>query len=164
MSKFSQDTFGDNLVLNYSNFNLYLNRESIKNKGLDLSKVKQSFKEYMMTQVQIKRVYTEEEILTSTGNDFYLNYIAKGYDPNQNGDMVILEKPGYIEYKGIGTSHGTPYTYDTHVPALFYGWHVKHGESHDRKEITQIIPTIAQMIKITFPNGTEANVLPELFK
>ena len=164
MSKFSQDTFGDNLVLNYSNFNLYLNREVIKNKGLDLSKVKQSFKEYMMTQVQIKRVYTEEEILASTGNDFYLNYIAKGYDPNSNGDMVILEKPGYIEYKGIGTSHGTPYSYDTHVPALFYGWHVKHGESHDRKVITQIIPTIAQMIKIPFPNGTEANVLPELFK
>ena len=164
LSKFSQDTFGDNLVLNYSNFNLYLNREIIKNKGFDLLKVKQSFKEYMMTLVQIKRVYTEEEILASTGNDFYLNFISKGYDPNSNGDIVILEKPGFIEYKGIGTSHGTPYSYDTHVPAIFYGWHVKQGESHDRKEITQIIPTIAQMIKITFPNGTEANVLPELFK
>jgi predicted AlkP superfamily pyrophosphatase or phosphodiesterase len=164
LSKFSQDTFGDNLVLNYSNFNLFLNKEIIKNKGLDLSKVKQSFKDYLMKQIQVKRVYTEEEILASTGNDFYLNFISKGYDPNSNGDFVILEKPGYIEYKGIGTSHGTPYSYDTHVPAIFYGWHVKHGESHDRKVITQIIPTIAQMIKIPFPNGTEANVLPELFK
>ena len=33
---------------------------------------------------------------------------------------------------------------------------------HDRKVITQIIPTLAQMIKIPFPNGTEANILPEL--
>jgi predicted AlkP superfamily pyrophosphatase or phosphodiesterase len=164
LSKFSQDTFGDNLVLNYSNFNLYLNKEIIKNKGLDLLKVKQAFKDYLMTQNQVKRVYTEEEILSSTGNDFYLNIISKGYDPNQNGDLVILEKPGFIEYKGTGTSHGTPYSYDTHVPALFYGWHVKHGESHDRKVITQIIPTVAQMIKIPFPNGTEAEVLPELFR
>ncbi|MDH4403373.1 MAG: alkaline phosphatase family protein [Flavobacterium sp.] len=164
LSKFSQDTFGANLVLNYSNFNLYLNKEIIKNNGLDLLKVKQSFKDYLMKQIQVKRVYTEEEILASTGNDFYLDIIAKGYDPNQNGDIVILEKPGYIEYKGTGTSHGTTYSYDTHVPALFYGWHVKHGESHDRKVITQIIPTISQMIKIPFPNGTEANVLSELFK
>ena len=164
LTKFSIDTFGENLVLNYSNFNLYFNKDIIKNKGLDLSKVKQSFKEYLMTQNQVKRVYSEEEILASTGNDFYLNFIAKGYDPNQNGDLVILDKPGYIEYKGTGTSHGTPYSYDTHVPAIFYGWHVKHGESHDRKVITQIIPTIAQMIKIPFPNGTEANVLTEVFK
>jgi len=164
LSKFSIDAYGDNLVLNYSNFNLYFNKDIIKNKGLDLSKVKQSFKEYLMTQNQVKRVYTEEEILGSTGNDFYLNFISNGYDPNQNGDLVILDKPGYIEYKGTGTSHGTPYSYDTHVPAIFYGWHIKHGESHDRKVITQIIPTIAQMIKIPFPNGTEANVLTEVFK
>ncbi len=164
LSVFSQATFGENLVLNYSNFNLYLNKEIIKNKSLDLIKVKQAFKEYLMTQNHVKRVYTEEEILASTGNDFYLDIISKGYDPNQNGDIVILDKPGYIEYKGTGTSHGTPYSYDTHVPALFYGWRVKHGESHDRKEITQIIPTISQMIKIPFTNGTEAEVLTELFK
>ena len=49
LTQFSQDTFGENLVLNYSNFNLYLNKEIINNKGLDLFKVKQSFKEYLMT-------------------------------------------------------------------------------------------------------------------
>jgi hypothetical protein len=46
------------------------------------------------------------------GNDF-LNFIAKGYDVTQNGDLVILDKPGYIEYQGTGTSHGTTYSYDT---------------------------------------------------
>ena len=164
LKKYSQDTFGEDLVLNYSNFNLYFNKEIIKNKGLELLKVKQSFKEYLMTQVQVKRVYSEEEILASTGNDFYLNFISKGYDPSQNGDLVLLDKPGNIEYVGTGTSHGTPYSYDTHVPALFYGWHIKHGETHDRKVITQIAPTIAQKIKIPFPNGTEANVLLEILE
>ncbi len=164
LKKYSQDTFGDDLVLNYSNFNLYFNKEIIKNKGLELLKVKQSFKDYLMTQVQIKRVYSEEEILASTGNDFYLNFIANGYDPSQNGDLVLLDKPGNIEYSGTGTSHGTPYSYDTHVPAIFYGWHIKHGETHERKVITQIAPTIAQLIKIPFPNGTEANVLLEILE
>ena len=162
LKKYSMDTFGEDLVLNYSSFNLYFNKEIIKSKGLELAKVKQSFKDFLMTQEYVKRVYTEEEILASTGNDYYLNFIAKGYDATQNGDLIILDKPGYIEYGTTGTSHGTTYTYDTHVPLLFYGWHVKHGESFNKKAITQIAPTLSQMLKITFPNGTEANVLEEV--
>lgn len=162
LKQFSQDTYGDNLVLNYSNSNLFFNKEIIKNKNLDLSKVKQSFKVFLMTQEQVKRVYSEEEILGATGNDFYLNFIAKGYDPSQDGDLVILDKPAYIEYGPTGTSHGTSYSYDTHVPLIFYGWKIPKGESHDRKEITEVAPTIAQKIKITFPNGSECKVLTEI--
>lgn len=162
MKKFSTDTFGEDLVLNYSNFNLFFDKEKIKTKGLDLSKVKQAFNDYLMTQDQIKRVYTEEEIMANTGNDYYQNCIANGYDASQNGDMLLLDKPGYIEYGATGTSHGTPYSYDTHVPLIFFGWNIKSGETHDRKVITQIAPTIAQKIKTAFPNGTEAEVLIEV--
>ncbi|MBP6182259.1 alkaline phosphatase PafA [Flavobacterium sp.] len=164
LKDFSIATFGVDLVLNYSNFNLFFNKEIIKSRGLDLNKVKQSFKDYLMTQEQVKRVYSEEEILGSTGNDYYLNFITKGYDPTQDGDLVIFDKAAYIEYQGTGTSHGTPYSYDTHVPAIFYGWHIKKGESFEKKYITQIAPTIAQKIKIPFPNGTEANVLEEILE
>jgi predicted AlkP superfamily pyrophosphatase or phosphodiesterase len=162
LKDFSIETFGVDLVLNYSSFNLFFNREIIKSKGLDLVKVKDAFKGFLMTQDHVKRVYSEEDILNSTGNDYFLNFIAKGYDVTQNGDLVILDKPGYIEYQGTGTSHGTTYSYDTHVPAIFYGWHIKKGESFNKKEITQIAPTIAQKIKIAFPNGTKANVLEEV--
>jgi len=162
LKKFSIDSFGVDLVLNYGGFNLYFNKEVIKNKGLDLAKVKQTFKDYLMTLDFVKRVYTEEEILANSGADYHLNCIAKGYDVTQNGDMIILDKPGYIEYGPTGTSHGTTYSYDTHVPLLFYGWKIKIGESHDKKVITEIAPTLAQKLSITFPNGTEAEVLTEI--
>lgn len=162
LQDFSTKTFGVDLVLNYSNFNLFFNKQIIKDKGLDLVKVKQSFKEFLISQPQVKRVYTEEEILANSGNDYYLNFVAKGYDVTQDGDMIIINKPGDIEYSTTGTSHGTPYAYDTHVPAIFYGWHIKKGESYDKKAITEIAPTIAQKIKVTFPNGTEAKVLQEV--
>jgi len=162
LKSFSIATFGEDLLVNYSNFNLFFNKELIKTKGLELNKVKQAFKDFLMTQEQVKRVYTEEEILASTGNDFYLNFIAKGYDPIQNGELVVLDKPGYIEYGPTGTSHGTPFSYDTHVPLLFYGWHIKQGETHDKKDITQIAPTLSQLLKIPFTNGTEAKVLLEI--
>ena len=162
LKDFSVATFGVDLILNYSNFNLFFNKQTIKEKVLDLDSIKKAFKNYLMTQEHIKRVYSEEEILASNGSDYYLSFIAKGYDASQDGDLVILDKAAYIEYQGTGTSHGTPYTYDTHVPLLFYGWHVKKGESYNKKVITQIAPTLAQMLKISFPNGTEANVLEEV--
>jgi predicted AlkP superfamily pyrophosphatase or phosphodiesterase len=162
LKDFSTATFGENLVVDYSNFNVYLNKELIKSKGLELVKVKQTFKDFLMTQEQVKRVYTEEEILASTGNDYYLNFINNGYDVSQNGDLVVLDKPGYIEYGTTGTSHGTPYAYDTHAPLLFYGWNITPGESFDKKEITQIAPTLAFKLKLELPNGTQSKVLEEV--
>jgi len=164
LKEFSTTAFGVNLVVEYSNFNVYLNKELIKTKGLELVKVKQDFKAFLMSQEQVKKVYTEEDILASTGNDFYLNFIANGYDVTQNGDLVVLDKPGYIEYGATGTSHGTPYAYDTHAPLLFYGWKIKPGESFDKKEITQIAPTLALKLKIEMPNGTESKVLEEVLQ
>lgn len=162
LKQFSIDTFGANLVLNYSNFNVYFDKNMIKEKGLELAKVKQSFKDYLMGLDQVKRVYTEEEVLNGNNGDYYLNFIFKGYDPKQNGDMVILFKTGYMENNETGTTHGSPNSYDTNVPMLFYGWNVPKGESFDKKYITELAPTLSKMLKITFPNGTESEVLEEV--
>ncbi|AWI26130.1 alkaline phosphatase PafA [Flavobacterium pallidum] len=162
LKRFSTDTFGTDVIADFSNNNVFLNRQALKDKSLDMEKVKTSLSDYLMTLPQTKRVYSKEEILHATGNDFYLNFIAKGYDPRENGDLVVLFRPGYIEYGATGTSHGTPYSYDTHVPAIFYGWHIHKGISHDKKAITQIAPTLAQKLSITFPNGSECQVLPEI--
>ena len=162
LKKFSTDTFGVDLVLEYSSFNLFFNKEIIKTKSLELVKVKQAFKDYLQAQEQVKRVYTEEEILANSGSDLYLDFIANGYDVTQNGDLVVLDKPGFIEYGATGTSHGTVYSYDTHVPLLFYGWNIKKGTTSDKKYITEIAPTLAQKIKVAFPNGSECEVLTEI--
>jgi hypothetical protein len=162
LRKFSVATFGVDVLLNYSNFNLYFDRNILKDKSLELVKVKQIFKDFIMTQEHVKRVYTEEEILASTGDDYFLSFIAKGYDPKQNGDLVLLDKAGYMQYIETGTTHGSPNSYDTHVPMLFYGWQVPKGNSYSKKQITQIAPTLSQMLKIPFPNGTDSEVLEEL--
>ena len=164
LKQFSTEKYGENLVLNYSNFNLFLNKQIIASKNLQLNNVKKDFIDFLMSQPQVKRVYTEEEILANSGADYFLNFIFNGYDVTQNGDLVVLDKPGYIEYGPTGSSHGTAYMYDTNVPLLFYGWKIKHGESHKKKLITQIAPTLAQKLSLTMPNGTQGEVLQEILK
>ena len=82
-----------------------------------------------MTQDYIKNVYTEEQIQQSSSTDMYLQAIARGYDIKQNGELILLFKPGYVEYSSTGTTHGSPYSYDPNVPILFYGWNISKGDS-----------------------------------
>jgi predicted AlkP superfamily pyrophosphatase or phosphodiesterase len=162
LKRYSIKTFGSDFILDYSNFNLFFNKKIIEDKELDFNFVKNSFRDFLLTQDFVKRVYTEEDILSNSGSDYFLNKIANGYDNTQNGDMIILDKPGYVEYHETGTTHGTPYSFDTHIPLIFYGWNIKKGQSHAKKEVTEIAPTLAQKLKVAFPNGTKADVLLEV--
>jgi predicted AlkP superfamily pyrophosphatase or phosphodiesterase len=163
LKAFSKTAFGVDVLLKYDSYNVHFDKDAIKTNGLDMTKVKQGFKDFLYTKDYVKRVYNQEEILAG-GTDFLLHFVANGYDPTQNGDMYFVYKPGYIEYGATGTSHGSPYTYDTNVPLLFYGWKINKGESYDKKVITQIAPTVSQLLKITLPNVTDSEVLTELFE
>jgi len=164
LKEFSEATYGDNVVLNYSNYNVFLDHNKLKAKNLNVQDVKTTLKNFLQKQDYIKRVYTEEEVSNAIASDYYLNFVSKGYDPIQNGELVLVFKPGYVEYSATGTTHGSAYSYDTHVPLIFFGTTIKKGSTHDRKEITQIAPTITQLLKITMPNSTDGKVLLEVLQ
>ena len=48
---------------------------------------------------------------------------------------------------------------DTHVPLLFFGNGIKHGEAYEKKVIPDIAPTISALLGISFPNGATGEVL-----
>jgi predicted AlkP superfamily pyrophosphatase or phosphodiesterase len=162
LKDFSEKVYGEDVLLNYSNYNVFLDKAKIKSKGLNVQEVKQNFKDFLQKQEFIKRVHTEEEVANANPNDYYLYFVSKGYDPIQNGELVVTFKPGYVEYSATGTTHGSPYAYDTHVPLIFFGWNIPKGQTHDRKEITQIAPTVTQLLQITMPNSSDGKVLLEV--
>lgn len=161
---FSVKTFGKDYVMNYSNQNLYLDEDVLTKDGLKLNEVEQKLIKYIESKEFVKRVYTEEELLNISPVDEYGAMIARGYDKTQNGQLFIQLKAGYMEYGPTGTTHGTSYAYDTHVPALFYGWKIPQGISKNKVLITEIAPTISQKINITIPNSSNGEVLSEILK
>ena len=80
--------------------------------------------------------------------------MQKGFNVKRSGDVLVNYEPAYVDFPHYGTTHGSPYSYDTHVPLLFYGWHVKHGSTTEQIYITDIAATLAMMLNIQFPNGS----------
>ena len=73
--------------------------------------------------------------------------------------MLLVLDPAWIEYAHTGTTHGSGYTYDQHVPLIWYGWKIKSGTTSEKIAITEIASTISNLLGISFPNGVEAKVI-----
>ena len=75
-------------------------------------------------------------------------------DHKRSGDVVFVLKPYSIAMGGkAGTTHGAPFSYDTHVPVLFYGSAFKHGRYADEFYITDIVPTLCAALQMNEPPG-----------
>jgi predicted AlkP superfamily pyrophosphatase or phosphodiesterase len=63
----------------------------------------------------------------------------------------------------LGTTHGSPYYYDRHVPWILYGPGVSPGTRDDRVGATDVAPTLAGMLGLRTPedlDGTDRLTAP----
>ena len=97
---------------------------------------------------------TANFILNSKNLDGYQKLIQNGFHQKRSGDVALILKPNVIFYDGKGTTHGSGYNYDTHVPLIFYGFGIKHGETESITEIPDIAPTISKLLGQKMENST----------
>ena len=76
--------------------------------------------------------------------------------------MFILPEPYYL-FTATGTTHGTPYDYDTHVPVFFWGPGIKPGVYRETIAVNDIAPTLAALLGTAQPSGSIGRVLNEIF-
>ncbi|MCH6548135.1 MAG: hypothetical protein IH798_06785 [Gemmatimonadetes bacterium] len=63
-----------------------------------------------------------------------------------------------------GTTHETPYVYDSHVPVLFWGPMITAGWYDRRIATVDIAPTIAALLGIKTPDDLDGAPLEELVR
>jgi predicted AlkP superfamily pyrophosphatase or phosphodiesterase len=141
-------------VLNESNQNVFLNHKLIQMKRLSAKDIQYDVAQLCLTFPEVMSAYTASDLNQARGGDLVKNMIQQGYDAQRSGDVIYTLDPGYIEYGMSGTTHGSPYTYDSHVPAIFFGCGVECGESYGRFNITDIAPTVSMMCGIALPDAT----------
>jgi len=157
-----------NWVLSYENQQVYLNRTLAGQKNLKLTDLAQEVVQIMVQLPGVSRALTAEDIQKSHWDSGTLMYLENGYYPKRCGDVLVVLEPGWYESytypASKGTTHGESWSYDTHVPLLFWGWRVKHGESAASVHVVDIAATVARFLHIQEPSGCSGVPLVEVLK
>ena len=155
----------DKIVENISNFQIFLNKDELKKLKLDLNTVAQKIADEAINYDVIYKAVTARTMQTTHFTDGILQKLQKGYNQKFSGDVLLIPLPSTISsYSRTGTTHGSGYSYDTHVPIIFYGNGIKKGVSKKAHDITDIAPTIANLLQIEFPNGTTGKIVEGALK
>ena len=141
------------------NAQLYLNENILKEKKISYAQIHEIVRQTLLKRDDVADVIDLHNLANSTLPDYQLSYVKNGLNPRRSGDIMMILNPSWFTGRKQGTTHGTLYRYDTHVPLLFYGWKVKAGETTLRTNISDIAPTIADFLDILEPNGSVGNVI-----
>ena len=126
------------------NNQLYINYDEVD--ASEMYEFKNEIIEHLETYDFISSAHSLDKLVSSSKLTEYQQLIKNGYHPDRSGDIVFILEPQTIIYGEKGTSHGSGYNYDTHVPLLFYGKGINKGETSIRTEITDIAPTISALL------------------
>lgn len=132
---------------------VHFDKERIKALSLDFSEIKQIVVDRLLEDDTVQFACDMQKVCTETIPDEIKFRIVNGYFRGRSGDVQLILKPAYCDYGGICTTHNAWCGYDSHIPLVFMGWHIQHGESTKQCFVTDIAPTICSMLHIQAPNG-----------
>ena len=159
---------GKTVVEKVTTEQVYINQQAFDSDpraaGIDLLVATELITKYLLATEGIAQVYTAATIrqinLDETG---IRGKVARGFHPKRCGDIAFVLEPGWYSWGGVtGSTHGSAYTYDTHIPIVFYGAGIKAGSSSQFHTITDIAPTLSVLLKIKFPNGATGQPVTEI--
>lgn len=155
LRQFSATRFGSaNLVEHIENLQVYLNETECQKLRLSRSEVLQEWSRFLETKGFVHRAFPWDGTPPFPKPPHLETYEA-GYFPQRSGDVQMILEPGIMDKEGAkGTTHGAPWTYDTHVPFLVYGWKIKPGSQSEVMHIEDIAPTLSTLLHIQEPHGT----------
>ena len=156
-----QTNYGDSLLLaSVCNEQVYINDKKLIALKLNKDDVEEKLSNFLITIKGISEAYSSKFLKNQSFEKAdYRALLQNGYNHKLSGNVCFIYNPAWMDYTEKGTTHGAGYNYDTHVPVLFYGNGIKKGENFNYITITQIAPTICELLKINQPNSTLAEPL-----
>lgn len=104
--------------------------------------------------------------LSDTSTDRIVRAAALSYVPDRSGDLIVVAKENWIinlRNASAATTHGSPYSYDTHVPVILLGHGIKPGRMKGQITPADIAPTLARIAGVRLPKA-EGRVLHDALK
>lgn len=151
------------LVSYYINQQVYLDHDVIQKAGLNAEDVEETAARFLQQFDGVQATLTATELEENAYREDFAQFVDNGFLPGRSGDVAIVLQSGWLDgsyYGHTGTSHGSPWQYDTHVPLVFYGAGIPEGRVDDRQTvIPDISTTLAVMLGTDFPSGANGTVI-----
>lgn len=153
------------LIENISNGNVFLNHEIIAKNNLNTTQIEQNLANYLLTFEGVSQTFTATTLKTTVITENIAANIQRGFNQVRSGDVVYVLASGWINAGySTGTTHGSPYHYDTHVPLIWYGNQIPAGETTKKVVIPDIAATLAVLLNINAPSACTGNPIKDLIK
>ena len=155
------------LVNAWSLPNIHLDRVLMDKNGLKAAEVESASAQFLLAQNSIADTFTRTQFESGAVNGTRIaTLMRRAWNREASGDLMAITKPyWYFGTGNSGTSHGSPYAYDTNVPLLIMGqrW-IKPGYYSQYAEVVDIAPTLANLLRVRPPAGAEGRVLTETLR
>jgi predicted AlkP superfamily pyrophosphatase or phosphodiesterase len=155
--------FGEGDWIRFGSYGtFYFNGDLIRQKNLKASEVHETAAAALLKIPQVFRVYTREQLIAGQVlPDQVGRRVLNGFHVARGGDVIALLNP-YWMFSGHGTTHGSAFHYDSHVPLIFMGPGVKPGRYDQNVALNDLAPTLAAMLDVETPSGSSGRVLTEM--
>jgi len=151
-------------VKGYHEKQIFLNRILIEDAKIPLEDIQRKVARFM---VQFSGVSTAYPYSAFEANDYgngNLRRILNSFSPQRSGDVIITLFPGWVEKSDYVTDYNSPYSYNVHVPLIWYGWAVNKASVLRKVNITDIAATLSSLCRVPFPNASTGEMLIELVR
>lgn len=146
-----------NLITEILDYRLYLDHPAIERSGKSLEEIKTALVDYLNQDERFGFAVDFAKAAQSSVPQLIRERIVNGYHPRRSGDVIYTLRPNYYDYLDKpderGTSHGVWNPYDSHIPLVFMGWHVQHGETSAPTKMIDAAATVCAMLHIQMPNA-----------
>lgn len=117
---------------------------------------------WLLAQPDVVAAFTRDE-LVEPGEGKLFQQVQRTFHPRRSGDVLFVLAP-YCVPGARGTTHGSPWHYDTHVPLLLLGAGVKQG--HFSRDVSPacVASTLAELLQVNWPAGNVEEPLREALK
>lgn len=151
------------LIANISNYQVFLDKKALKKANLSKRKVANYLQHKIAQLPHVYQCITGENLHNTSFTSGIMHKIQMGHHPKRSGDVVIILEPAYISgYGRQGSTHGSGFGYDTHVPLMFYGKGIQQGRTFSLVEIHDIAPTVAALLDMEAPSGCTGKPILEV--
>ena len=152
-----ESRFGIDFIMGQDNLNIYLDYDLLENSkdSIDINQVLTLLEKEIINTEGVKQTARGSQLIKGIkSEDNLVQMLREGFDPKRSGDLLLILEYGYLPKSSLspnphqGTSHGSGYTYDTHVPCLWYGAGIRKNEILQRLNITDIGPTLLELLNL----------------